>query len=170
MSNLDPNAPITREALYGLVWSEPMLNVALKFGVSSSYMARVCTALNVPRPSLGYWSKVAYGQTPPKSVLPQARTGDQLIWMKGQAVNLPRPVRSRGLKKQAEAVQRKPAAVSKQQASHPLIFGAKRQYEKGRFTHELGYLRPDKRTLADIIVTPGSWIGHWRSPTHCSKH
>ena len=49
---LDPNvdAGLTREALYDLVWSEPMLKVAARFGVSSSYMARVCTLLYVPRP------------------------------------------------------------------------------------------------------------------------
>ena len=37
---LDPNvdAGLTREALYELVWSEPMLKVAAQFGVSSSYM------------------------------------------------------------------------------------------------------------------------------------
>lgn len=40
----------TREGLYSLVWSEPMLKVAARFGVSSSYMARICTVLNVPRP------------------------------------------------------------------------------------------------------------------------
>ena len=44
---LDPNvdAGLTREALYELVWSEPMLKVAARFGVSSIYMARVCTLL-----------------------------------------------------------------------------------------------------------------------------
>ena len=52
---LDPNvdAGLTREALYELVWSEPMLKVAAQFGVSSSYMARVCTRLYVPRPERG---------------------------------------------------------------------------------------------------------------------
>ena len=45
---------ISRKALYEMVWSEPMLKVAARFGVSSSYMARVCTVLNVPRPERGY--------------------------------------------------------------------------------------------------------------------
>lgn len=33
---------ITREDLYELVWREPMLKVAERYGVSSSFMARVC--------------------------------------------------------------------------------------------------------------------------------
>lgn len=41
---------ISRKDLYGLVWSEPMIKVAKQFGVSNSYMARICTILNVPRP------------------------------------------------------------------------------------------------------------------------
>lgn len=40
--------PISREELYGLVWEKPMLRVAEELGVSSSYMARVCTELRVP--------------------------------------------------------------------------------------------------------------------------
>ena len=41
---------VTREELYALVWSIPMTKVADQFGVSGSYMARICTFLNVPRP------------------------------------------------------------------------------------------------------------------------
>jgi hypothetical protein len=63
-TTINVDEPISREALYDLVWSEPMLRVASRFGVSSSYMARVCRALNVPKPALGYWAKVAVGQTP----------------------------------------------------------------------------------------------------------
>jgi len=50
--------PLTREQLYTLVWAEPMIKVVARYGVSSSYMARVCTLLNVPRPERGYWAKL----------------------------------------------------------------------------------------------------------------
>ena len=33
---------VTREELYELVWSTPMIRVAEKFEVSGSYLARVC--------------------------------------------------------------------------------------------------------------------------------
>jgi hypothetical protein len=32
---------LPREDLYALVWKEPMLKIAGRFGVSSSYLARV---------------------------------------------------------------------------------------------------------------------------------
>ena len=77
------NAQLTREALYELVWAQPMLKVGAQFGVSSSYMARVCSALNVPRPERGYWAKLAFGKAPAVPALPDARPGDQLAWSPG---------------------------------------------------------------------------------------
>lgn len=61
---------LTREQLYELVWREPMLKVAERFGVSSSYLARVCTELRVPRPERGYWAKLEFGKNPPRPELP----------------------------------------------------------------------------------------------------
>ncbi|MDK1389594.1 hypothetical protein QN224_29885 [Sinorhizobium sp. 8-89] len=69
---------MTREELYELVWSKPMTEVAKDFDVSGSYMARVCTVLNVPRPERGYWAKLAVGKAPARERLPEAQPGDQL--------------------------------------------------------------------------------------------
>ncbi len=62
---------ITREELYELVWSTPMIKVAEKFEVSGSYLARVCTELRVPRPERGYWAKLAVGKAPQRPALPE---------------------------------------------------------------------------------------------------
>ena len=45
---------VSREKLYNLVWSMPMTEVAEKFSVSGSYVARICSVLNVQRPVRGY--------------------------------------------------------------------------------------------------------------------
>src|SRR6202051_1401779 len=87
---------VSREELFEMVWAEPMLKVAAQFGVSSSYMARVCTVMNVPRPERGYWGKWAFGQVIEKPALPEARPGDQLCWGRGVefktvARSLPKP-------------------------------------------------------------------------------
>ena len=66
----ETSTPVTREALYELVWSEPMIKVAPRHGVSSSYLARICSLLNVPRPHPGYWNKLAVGKAPKKPDLP----------------------------------------------------------------------------------------------------
>jgi len=84
-------SPLTRETLYNLVWSEPMLKVAARFGVSSSYMARVCTMLDVPRPERGYWAKLAFDKAKPKPPLPEPPQGVSTeIFVGGYEINLPR--------------------------------------------------------------------------------
>ena len=62
-----------RERLYEEVWSEPVLAVAKKYGLSDVGLAKICKKLNVPRPGLGYWAKKAaakpVGKPPPLSPL-----------------------------------------------------------------------------------------------------
>lgn len=87
------STPLTREALYELVWPEPMLKMAARFNVSSSYMARICTLLNVPRPERGYRAKFAVGKAPPKPQLPDARPGDELVWSRnGEHTRVGKPL------------------------------------------------------------------------------
>jgi len=62
---------VSREELYELVWSMPMVKVAEKFKVSGSYMARVCANLTVPRPERVYWAKLAVGKALDKPSLPE---------------------------------------------------------------------------------------------------
>ena len=78
--------PVTRQELYALAWQEPMLRVAERFGVSSSYLARVFTELRVPRPAPGYWAKREFGKSPPKPDLPPALPGGLTEWTPGSSV------------------------------------------------------------------------------------
>ena len=74
---------VSREELYDLVWSIPMVKVAAKFSVSGSYMARVCSALNVPRPDRGYWAKLEAGKAPDQPALPESSAGEPQFWSHG---------------------------------------------------------------------------------------
>jgi hypothetical protein len=74
---------VTRNELYALVWAEPMLRIAERYGVSSSYLARVCSNLKIPRPARGYWAKLAVGKAPKKPELPPALPGDEISWTPG---------------------------------------------------------------------------------------
>lgn len=58
------NGPATRDTLYEEVWTEPMTKVAARYGVSSSFLARACTRMNVPRPERDHWAKLAVGKAP----------------------------------------------------------------------------------------------------------
>jgi len=142
---------LTREQLYELVWSESMLKVAARYNVSSSYMARGCTLLNVPKPERGYWAKLAVGKAPPKPPLPEARPGDESVWTKGgghyskkdKALPLPpSKLHKRKFKPSASKLKK-----------HPLLSGAKRHFENQRYIHDVGYLKPTKKLLVDLVVS-----------------
>ena len=144
--------PVTREDLYTLVWSEPMLRVAARYEVSSSYMARVCTSLNVPRPERGYWAKLAVGKAPARPLLPEAGPGDLLDWVPGGESAFPgRPVPRPRHVTRTNAKPKRQADPTQEQ--HRLLLGAKSLFEAGRESWTVGYLKPSKRLLVDLIAT-----------------
>jgi hypothetical protein len=142
---------ISREELYELVWSIPMVKVAEKFSVSGSYMARVCSVLNVPRPERGYWAKLEAGKAPARLALAEALPGDQLFW--SQEGDPPSP-RVRAVTATSAPVQPRVRGVFT--GIHDLIQGAKQHYERGYKVEEGQLLRPYKRQLVDVTSSaPG---------------
>ena len=136
---------ISREELYELVWSVPMIKVGEKFKLSGSYMARVCSTLRVPRPERGYWAKLAVGKAPEKTALPDAQPGDQLGWSQGEV--LPAPSRARLVALTPRPPRGKlPRPVT---GIHGLIRDAKGNYDTGYKVEESQHLRPYKRLMVD---------------------
>ncbi len=158
-----PPKSVTRQQLYDWVWSEPMLRTAERFKVSSSYMARVCTELRVPRPHPGYWQQVEFGKAPPVPALPTERPGDVTEWNPGTSVGT--TVRSI-LKARIEAMDesagvanapkrhlsRKVRTLPKGTANqtHELLIGAKQHFAKTRKSDN-GLLKPFKRRIVDVM-------------------
>lgn len=138
---------LTRAELYELVWSEPMTKVAERYGVSGSYLARICTNLNVPRPERGHWAKLAFGKSSPQLPLPDARPGDLLYWtQEGEPI----PARKSPRAPQHRAA--KAVKIPRTQV-HALIRDAKVHFEKGRPIDEGAYLRPYKKLLVDVTAS-----------------
>ncbi|MBK8475118.1 MAG: hypothetical protein IPL39_02075 [Opitutaceae bacterium] len=63
-------AKLTREQLYELVWSTPVLKLAEQFGISNVAIAKRCRRLAGPRPARGYWVKLEFGKKPSRTPLP----------------------------------------------------------------------------------------------------
>jgi hypothetical protein len=140
---------ISREELYELVWSVPMIKVGEKFKLSGSYMARVCSTLRVPRPERGYWAKLAVGKAPEKPTLPDAQPGDQLSWSQGEV--LPAPPRARLVAPPPRPPRSKlPRPVT---GIHGLIRDAKGNHDTGYKVEESQHLRPYKRLMVDVTAS-----------------
>lgn len=76
MADEQDHAPlkISRKDLYELVWSKPIQELAMDFGISGVALAKRCRRLGVPVPGRGYWARVDAGQTPHRPALPERET------------------------------------------------------------------------------------------------
>ncbi len=70
----------SREDLYNIVWSKPMMNLAEEFGISGRGLAKLCERLKVPVPPRGYWRKVSLGQKIKKTPLPKVEFSKYDLW------------------------------------------------------------------------------------------
>lgn len=66
---------VSRVDLYEQIWNRPIRTIAAEYGVSDVALAKVCRKLDVPRPGVGYWARVAHGQNPARPPLPPRRDG-----------------------------------------------------------------------------------------------
>lgn len=140
---------VSREELYSLVWSIPMVKVAAKFSVSGSYMARVCSALNVPRPDRGYWAKLEAGKAPDRPVLPESSVGEPQFWSHSDG----EPASADARIVTVTSAPSKPRIGPTAKGVHTLIHNAKQHYERGYKVDEGQLLRPYKRQLVDVAAS-----------------
>lgn len=64
-----------REALYELVWTAPVSEVAERLGVSDVALAKLCRGAAIPIPYRGYWAKMNAGYLMARTPLPPSPPG-----------------------------------------------------------------------------------------------
>ncbi|HKX22427.1 MAG TPA: hypothetical protein VJM81_04050, partial [Rhizorhapis sp.] len=127
-----------------------MTKIAEQYDVSGSYLARICSLLNVPRPARGYWAKLAVGKAPSQIPLPAPRPGDPLNWSKES--EFVAPVKPRApQRRNAE----KKVRIARKQV-HGLVRGAKAHFENSRAVDDGTYLKPYKKLLIDVTASQAS--------------
>lgn len=60
-----------REPLYEEVWTTPIRTLAAKYGLSDNGLRKVCKAMNIPVPPVGYWQKLEAGHHVFRPKLPE---------------------------------------------------------------------------------------------------
>jgi hypothetical protein len=53
---------LTRQELYEKVWTTPLSKMSKELGMSDVGLGKLCNRLRIPKPGLGYWTKIAHGQ------------------------------------------------------------------------------------------------------------
>jgi len=72
---MDNGSLLDRDTLCEQVWSEPMVRLAKRYGVSDVALAKVCRKMDVPVPPRGYWRRKEMGWRVKQPLLPQLRPG-----------------------------------------------------------------------------------------------
>ncbi len=112
---------LTRKELYDLVWSEPMIKLADKFGLSDVGLKKKCRTHNIPVPPRGYWARKQAGQKPSVIPLPKGFPLDTKITiyrnpMHGMNPPLPKEARIRTLE-----IKRQITLITQPTIPHPLV-------------------------------------------------
>jgi len=77
-----------REALYELVWTAPVMEVARRLGVSDVALAKLCRRASIPIPHRGYWPRIEAGQQIARTPLLPAPDGlPELLRIRGTRAN-----------------------------------------------------------------------------------
>jgi hypothetical protein len=61
---------LSREELYDLVWSEPLMALCSRFGISDVALKKTCARSAIPTPERGYWAKKDAGKPTLQVALP----------------------------------------------------------------------------------------------------
>jgi len=69
-----------REQLYELVWSEAMVKIASRLGLSDVGLKKVCRRHGIPVPGRGYWRKLETGKRVKKTPLPPREKSPPLVF------------------------------------------------------------------------------------------
>ena len=78
---ISPPVPLSAESttywnrvdLYNGVWSQPLVKLSRKYGISDVRLGKVCRKLKIPHPGRGFWAKRAVGQPVEQVALPEFR-------------------------------------------------------------------------------------------------
>jgi hypothetical protein len=70
---------LTREALYREVWSEPIVHVASRLGLSGRGLGKLCARHEIPVPPRGWWAKKQHGYRVRQTPLPEISAKEQIV-------------------------------------------------------------------------------------------
>jgi hypothetical protein len=71
---------LTREDLYKQVWSEPIVHVAERLGMSGRGLGKMCARYRIPVPPRGWWAKKQHGHRVRQTPLPDITVKEQIVF------------------------------------------------------------------------------------------
>lgn len=69
---------LRRDKLYEELWSDYIVNIAKKYGLSENTIRQAYKLMDIPKPAMNYWKPFFAGQNPPKLPLPNSDVPESL--------------------------------------------------------------------------------------------
>ena len=143
----------TRRELYDAVWSKTCQKLAADLGISDVGLAKTCKRMGIPRPSLGYWARVAVGEKVPKTPLPDSQAGQDKIVTFDVAANRKKREEWRSTNNDVDSLAVDLALPPEEMELHPVAQRHLRALEKHK-PGEDGCVNVNARDLFRCNVTP----------------
>lgn len=70
---------LTRQELYELVWSTPLITLAKQYNISDNGLRKMCIRMNIPLPKTGHWQRVQHSKRTKVTPLPGDYSGDETV-------------------------------------------------------------------------------------------
>lgn len=146
----------SRSCLYDLVWLTPIHQLAKQYGLSDVGFAKICKRHNIPRPPRGYWARLAAGQSPPQTPLPDP-DNDEVIQINANTDRRDPLTTDPEIQSKIEAVQKsKSIEVPKSLRNpHPLVARSLEILELCS-SDRIGILESSSAECLDVKVAPDS--------------
>jgi len=149
---------LTRKELYDLVWSEPMVRLASRYGISDVALAKTCRKHNIPRPPRGYWAKKQFGKAPRKTPLPNPRDRSSILLRDPEECRVSSPSLQREMECKMTEEKTTEATIEVAESlrgAHPLVRQANEEFQ-GAEKDDGGLLSPPEGTPLNIRVSKAS--------------
>ncbi|MEJ8756793.1 hypothetical protein WG947_07305 [Pontibacter sp. H259] len=151
---------ITRQALYNMVWKEPMTSISKKYNISDNGLRKICIKLQIPLPKAGHWMKLRAGKKVKVIPLPISYKGEQKVKLtvrKDGEVYDPTGISALArIQRNLEDNHKELITVpDRLKSPDPLIVAAKAMFEKQRKERSYNGLYSCDRSL-NINVSPAT--------------
>jgi hypothetical protein len=144
---------VGRETLYDEVWTDPVTEVAKRYGLSDVGLAKLCRTMGIPLPARGYWAKLRAGAKPERMPLPthgRYRQNASLTRFGPDAVR-----ESEETKRRVREIRQVTEAPIGPVDRHPLVVAAGKRLAKSDVKSEKGLVSAPAEVL-HVEVTRGS--------------
>ena len=154
---------LTRNQLFDLVWTEPLLRLSKRYCISDNGLRKMCKSMSIPLPPNGYWQKIKYGKHVMKPNLFKQYSGKKEVVLKPRTENcnkLSTAISAEGLQVKGIIADENPLLEVPDRLSSrpdPLITSTKAYFEaKKRYDWRKNESYPDRINVLNINVAEGS--------------